>query len=47
MKRFYVEYKRCGGENEVTSYLYVMAYNQEQIKDMFAEYELVAIDITE
>jgi len=48
MKRYYVEYKQgYEGENEVTSYLYVMAYNQQQIRDMFVEYELVTIDITE
>ena len=46
MQRYFVEYKQ-GYENEITSYLYVMAYSVQQIRDMFVEYELVALDITE
>tara|TARA_A100000171_G_C2060570_1_gene109746 strand:+ start:279 stop:419 length:141 start_codon:yes stop_codon:yes gene_type:complete len=46
MKRYYVEWI-CNVNQDTTKFVYVKAYNQEQIKDMFDEYELVAIDITE
>ena len=46
MKRYYVEFKDTTQTNG-TAYLYVKAYNEEQIRDMFDEYDIVAIDITE
>jgi hypothetical protein len=46
MKRYYVEWV-CNVNQNTTKFAYVKAYNQEQIKDMFDEYELVVIDITE
>tara|TARA_R100000654_G_scaffold7157_1_gene17887 strand:+ start:199 stop:339 length:141 start_codon:yes stop_codon:yes gene_type:complete len=46
MKRYYVEFKDTTQTNG-TAYVYVKAYNEEQIRDMFDEYDIVAIDITE
>ena len=46
MSRYYVEFKDPKQTNG-TAYLYVMAYSDEQIRDMFDEYDIVAIDITE
>lgn len=43
--RYYVEFTREGIAG--TDFLYIMAYSQQQIKDMFAEYNLVAIDQTD
>ena len=46
MKRYYVEWK-CEGSETFTTYMYVKAYSTKQIRDMFNEYDIVAIDITE
>ena len=46
MNRYYVEFKDTTQTNG-TAYLYVKAYNEKQIRDMFDEYDIVAIDITE
>jgi len=46
MNRYYVEFKDTTQTNG-TAYLYVKAYNEEQIRDMFDEYDIVAIDITD
>ena len=45
MNRYYVEFDTSvmGGG----CYLYVMAYSQEHIKEMFPDYNLVAIDQTD
>ena len=52
MKRYYVEFKvdswyKDTTQTNRTTYVYVKAYNEEQIRDMFDEYDIVAIDITE
>jgi hypothetical protein len=46
MSRYYVEFKDTTQTNG-TAYLYVKAYSVNQIRDMFDEYDIVAIDITE
>ena len=45
MNRYYVEFDSSvmGGG----CYLYVMAYSEEHIKEMFLDYNLVAIDQTD
>ena len=52
MKRYYVEFKvdswyKDKTQTNGTTYVYVKAYNEEQIRHMFDEYDIVAIDITE
>ncbi len=44
MYRYYVEF-----ESSVSfgGYLYVMAYSEQHIRDMFVEYNLVAVDQTD
>ena len=44
--RFYVEYKEQYMDDQ-QRYLYIYAKSKKQIKKMFCEYEVVAIDCTE
>ena len=46
MNRYYVEYKEQYIDNQ-QRYLYVYAQSKEQIKVMFCEYEILAIDQTD
>ena len=45
MHRYYVEFDSSVKGGGV--YLYVMAYSQEHVKEMFPDYNLVAIDQTD
>ena len=47
MNRYYVEFGKQKGIFIADSYVYVYAYSEEQVRDMFDDYELVAIDQTE
>ena len=44
--RWYVEYKEQYIDNQ-QRYLYVYAKSKEQIKEMFFEYEVLAVDQTD
>ena len=44
--RYYVEFAQGQGL-PVGHYLYVYAYSEQQVRDMFDNYELVAIDQTD
>jgi hypothetical protein len=44
MFRYYVEFKNY---DEKQIYIYVMAYNPEQVKDMLSDYVLIACDQTD
>ena len=41
MKRYFVEFK------ELSMGLYVMAYSEQHVRDMFPEYGLITIDQTD
>jgi len=41
MNRYYVEFK------ELSIGLYVMAYNEQHVRDIFLNYNIVAIDQTD
>tara|TARA_R100001460_G_scaffold47859_2_gene85747 strand:+ start:533 stop:658 length:126 start_codon:yes stop_codon:yes gene_type:complete len=41
MKRYFVEFE------ELSMGLYVMAYNEQQVSDIFLNYNIVAIDQTD
>ena len=45
MMRYYVEFDSAIKGGGV--YLYVMAHSPEQVRDMFPEYNLVAVDQTD
>mgnify|MGYP003123498198 FL=1 len=47
MNRYYVELKNNPALGHPQCYFYVYAYSEEQVRDMFDDYELVAIDQTE
>ena len=42
MKRYYVEFNL-----EEVKYLYVMAYSEQHVRDIFEDYNLVAVDQTD
>ena len=42
MKRYYVEFNEAGD-----LYLYVRAYSPEHVREIFSEYNIVAIDQTD
>ena len=42
MNRYYVEFAY-----EIGKYIYVYAYNEQHVRDIFDDYELVAIDQTD
>ena len=44
MNRYYVEFKDTK-QTKGIAYIYVKAYSEEQIRDMFDGYDIVAIDI--
>lgn len=46
MIRYYVEYKEQYIDNQ-QRYLYIYAESKKQIREMFCEYKIVAIDSTE
>jgi hypothetical protein len=46
MNRYYVEFKDSKQTNG-TYYVYVRAYSVAQVRDIFDEYDIVAIDITD
>ena len=46
MKRYFVEYRDHYCE-DVPRWLYVRAYSQSQVFDIFSEYLIVTCDITE
>tara|TARA_R100001224_G_scaffold76364_1_gene47215 strand:+ start:387 stop:518 length:132 start_codon:yes stop_codon:yes gene_type:complete len=43
MKRYFVEI----GYHHTQISLYIMAYSEEQVRAMFAEYRVITVDITE
>ena len=50
--RYYVEFAKEQGLSVghvlcADSYVYVYAYSEEQVRDMFKDYELVAVDQTD
>ena len=52
MFRYYVEFAQdqnlsVGHYLCAESYVYVYAHNEQQVRDMFADYELVCIDQTD
>ena len=44
MIRYYVEFESV---YEIGKYIYVYAYSEQQVRDMFNDYELVAVDQTD
>ena len=46
MMRYYVEFA-TGNGFPAGHYVYVYAYSEQQVRDMFDNYELVAIDQTD
>ena len=51
MNRYYVEFAKEQGLSVGNylcedAYLYVYAYSEKHVRDMFGDYELVAIDLT-
>ena len=42
MHRYYVEFNL-----DEVKYLYVMAYSEQHVRDIFADYNLVAVDQTD
>ena len=44
MNRYYVEFATV---YEIGKYIYVYAYNEQHVRDIFNDYELVAIDQTD
>ena len=44
MNRYYVEFAKTYG---IEPYIYVYAYSEEHVRDIFGDYELVAIDVTD
>ncbi len=44
MKRYFVE---IGWDNGSTLSLYVFAYSDDQIREMFKTYRLITVDITD
>ena len=47
MIRYYVEFGKQKGVFIADSYVYVYAYSEQHVRDMFDDYELVAIDQTD
>ena len=47
MIRYYVEFGKLKGVFIADSYVYVYAYSEQHVRDMFDDYELVAIDQTD
>lgn len=52
MNRYYVEFAKEQGLSVghvlcADSYVYVYAYSEQHVRDMFEDYELVAIDQTD
>ena len=45
MNRYYVEIVNSLF-SESSMYLYVFAYSAEQVRDMFKEYQILSVDIT-
>jgi hypothetical protein len=45
MNKYYVEFKDTK-QTKGIAYIYVKAYSEEQIRDMFDGYDIVAIDVT-
>ena len=44
MNRYYVEFAENYG---IEPYIYVYAYSEEHVRDIFDDYELVAVDQTD
>ena len=44
MHRYYVEFAKTDG---IESYIYVYAYSEVHVRDIFGDYELVAVDQTD
>jgi hypothetical protein len=44
MNRYYVEFAPV---YEIGKYIYVYAYSEQHVRDMFDDYDLVAIDQTD
>ena len=47
MKRYFVEIGLDWRDYAAQISLYVMAYSEEQVRAMFAEYHVITVDITE
>ena len=45
--RYYVELKDNPDLGHPQCYVYVYAYSEEQVRDIFDDYELVAVDQTD
>lgn len=47
MNRYYVELKDNPALGHSQYYFYVYAYSEDHVRDIFADYELVAVDQTD
>ena len=47
MKRYFVEFKELSNGLVISMGLYVMAYSEQHVRDIFQGYELTTIDQTD
>lgn len=47
MKRFYIKYIDHNQGHQFVSWLYIYAYSERQLRDMFVEYDIITIKDSE